>query len=218
MGISMDLQKIPPDEKELRYIAAMSRQSVVDAYKAWGEVSHAERRCIEEAFYEGCRVLDLGCGAGRFASLLGDRAGAYLGVDASAEMIAAARDRNPQHSFMEGDINHFSADEQAWDLILLMGNVIDGLHPFSRRKTLLQQCRKWLKPDGKVIGSSHLTKNGQRSGYYEENYHGAVIEDYRGSLTDHISEVEAGGFEIMLCMRDYRCQPADWCYWLAKRV
>lgn len=219
-GVDSDMkqQKIPPSEKELKYIAAMSRKRVVDAYKMWEEISHAERLCIEEAFHEGCRVLDLGCGTGRFANLIGDKAGAYLGIDASAEMIEAAQDKYPQFSFIRQDITSLTTDDQAWDIILLMGNVIDGLHPFSRREALLQQCRQWLKPEGKVIGSSHLAKSGQCAGYYRENYHDAFIENYRALLADHISEVEANGFEIMLCMRDYRCKPADWCYWLAKRT
>ena len=214
----MSHQKYQPNTKELDYIAAMSRRNVVDAYKKWEAISHAEHICIDEAFYAGCKVLDLGCGAGRFAKLLGDKAGVYLGVDVSAEMIDAAKEKYPELKFVQSDIINFRTDDDSWDLILLMGNVIDGLQPRSRRRLLLEQCKNWLKNDGKIIGSSHLTKNGQCAGFYEEDYHGAVIENYRGSLIDHISEIEECGFEIVLCCRDYRFQPADWCYWLAQKA
>ena len=213
----MNIQKERPNTKELDYIAAMSRKSVVDAYKNWEMISNAEHICLDEAFCAGCKVLDLGCGAGRFAKLLGDKAGVYLGVDASAEMIDAAREKYPDLNFIQSDIIDFRTDDDSWDLILLMGNVIDGLQPRSRRKILLEQCKNWLKNDGKIIGSSHLTKSGEKAGFYKEDYHGAAIENYRGSLTDHIFEIEKYGFEIMLCCRDYRIWPADWCYWLAQK-
>lgn len=214
----MSLQKDLPNTKELGYIAAMSRTGVVDAYKNWEAISHAEKICIDEAFFAGCKVLDLGCGAGRFANLLGEKAGVYLGIDASAEMINAAREKYPDFKFKQSDVIDFRTDENSWDLILLMGNVIDGLQPRSRRRILLEQCKSWLKNDGKVIGSSHLTQDGQRAGFYQEDYHGAIIENYRGSLIDHISEIEEYGFEIRLCCRDYRIWPADWCYWLAQKA
>lgn len=214
----MYFQNEQPNAKELNYIATMSRRSVVDAYKDWKDISHAEHICIDEAFYTGCKVLDLGCGAGRFANLLGDKAGLYLGVDASREMVEAAQEKYPNLKFVQNDIINFKTENNSWDLILLMGNVIDGLQPCSRRRILLEQCKNWLKNDGKVIGSSHIVKNGQCAGFYKEDYHGTIIENYRGSLTDHIAEIEEYGFEIMLCCRDYRIQPADWCYWLAQKT
>lgn len=214
----MGFQKDNPNKKELDYIAAMSRRSVVEAYKDWEAISRAEQICIDEAFYAGCKVLDLGCGAGRFANLLGDKAGVYIGVDASIEMISVAQKKYSNFKFIHSDIIDFKTEDNSWDLILLMGNVIDGLQPWSRRRTLLEQCKNWLKNDGKVIGSSHLVKNGQCAGFYKEDYHGADIENYRGSLTDHIFEIEKYGFEIMLCCRDYRIRPADWCYWLAQKI
>lgn len=204
-----------PNSKELDFIATMSRSSVVTAYSDWKAISQAEQICIDMAFRTGCRVLDLGCGAGRFANLLGKRASAYLGVDASAEMIEASRKNYPHLTFLQCDITELNINQTSWDLILLMGNVLDFLQPLSRRATVLSQCVNWLSNDGKIIGSSHLTKNGQSSGYYCEDYHGANVENYRASFAENISEAESYGLEVMFGCRDYRGDPADWCYWVA---
>lgn len=52
------------------------------------------------------RVLDLGCGAGNLSSVIRDRwPGAdVLGVDSSAEMIAHAREVDPDGRYEVGDV------------------------------------------------------------------------------------------------------------------
>jgi SAM-dependent methyltransferase len=193
----------------------MSRDSVVAAYATWTQVSAAEEACIAAADVPARRILDLGCGAGRFATKLGRDASHYLGIDASAEMIAAAQANCPELEFREGNILEFDAGANAWDLILLMGNVLDYLQPLGRRARLLDLCHGWLRPGGSIIGSCHLAKPGQSRGYYFEDYHGASVENHRASLGEIVSEVESHGFEIELVTRDYRDGPAaDWCYWL----
>jgi ubiquinone/menaquinone biosynthesis C-methylase UbiE len=49
---------------------------------------------VREADLRGRRVLDAGCGTGRFAAALASQARVW-GIDASAEMLAVARERIP---------------------------------------------------------------------------------------------------------------------------
>src|SRR5262249_34224926 len=51
---------------------------------------------VREADLRGQRVLDAGCGTGRFAAALGSQARVW-GIDASAEMLAVARERVPHN-------------------------------------------------------------------------------------------------------------------------
>lgn len=201
---------------EEAYIAAMSRKEVVDAYASWTEVTRAENACLELAFMPGTRVLDLGCGAGRFALRLGRQASRYLGIDASPAMIQVARRNCPDRDFAVGDIVEFDAGAGQWDLVLLMGNVLDCLHPEERRTLELQRCAVWLHAGGWMVGSSHLTERGQDRGYYSEDYHGAVIQNHRAALAEIVDEVESHGFEVALICRDYRETSADWCYWAGR--
>ena len=70
-------------EQEKNYVQALSRESVIEAYANWKELSVIEQQCIDMFLMEKSRVLDLGCGAGRIPRIFGDGLGSYLGVDCS---------------------------------------------------------------------------------------------------------------------------------------
>lgn len=214
----VETRTVPASPAETGYIEAMSRDEVVDAYSTWTLISQAEEMCLDRAIQPGSRVLDLGCGAGRFAAPIGRICRSYLGVDASAQMIRAARTNCPDLDFTVADIVEFSAEPAAYDLVLLMGNVLDYLHPEQRRTQLLAHCHSWLTPGGAIVGSSHLTKSGQPRGYYAEEYHGAQVSNHRASFAEIIDEVESNHFEVLAATRDNRVIPADWMYWVAQSV
>jgi SAM-dependent methyltransferase len=66
----------------------------------------------------GQRVLDFGCGTGRLSEWLTDRGAEVLGVDASPEMIAAARERVPSTRFAVLDSQRIPAQNGAFDVVL----------------------------------------------------------------------------------------------------
>jgi trans-aconitate methyltransferase len=131
-------------------------------------------------------------------------------------MIEAARSNCPDLTFLCEDIVTFLPERRQFDMILLMGNVLDCLHPLSRRSIMLNKCIELLIPGGIVIGSSHLRTSEQSAGYHEEEYHGAAIQNFRSSLDELVQEIESHGYEVMLVVRDYRDLTADWCYWVAR--
>jgi trans-aconitate methyltransferase len=51
----------------------------------------------------GERVLDLGCGRGELTAMLAARGAVVTGLDASEEMLVAARARHPELTFVAGD-------------------------------------------------------------------------------------------------------------------
>ena len=66
---------------------------------------------------EGTRVLDCGCGAGRFAALAAGRGATVAGLDAAEEMIAIARERTPDGDFRVGDLEALPWDTDSFDLV-----------------------------------------------------------------------------------------------------
>ena len=205
-----------PSSAEDRYVAAMSRLSVVSAYFRWKDLSDAERVCLGRYVDAQSRVLDLGCGAGRMVSALEIHPECYLGIDRSSAMVRAARLLHPEHTFRDEDFLSIGNEDVRFDVVLLMNNVLDMLHPFQRRADALRLAHRILDRPGILICSSHLTQQQQSSGYHAEDYHGEDVLCYRSSFFQFTAEVEAEQFDVLLAMRDFRAGVADWLYVVAQ--
>ena len=62
------------------------------------------------------RVLDCGCGAGRFARMAADRGARVAGIDASQELIEIAAERAPEGDFRVGDIEALPWKDDLFDV------------------------------------------------------------------------------------------------------
>jgi SAM-dependent methyltransferase len=65
----------------------------------------------------GSRMLDCGCGAGRFARMAADRGANVAGIDASAELIEVAAERTPEGEFRAGDIEALPWENDSFDIV-----------------------------------------------------------------------------------------------------
>jgi SAM-dependent methyltransferase len=65
----------------------------------------------------GTRVLDCGCGAGRFARMAADRGASVTGIDAAEELIAIAAERTPEGDFRVGDLEALPWLEDSFDVV-----------------------------------------------------------------------------------------------------
>jgi predicted N-acetyltransferase YhbS len=63
------------------------------------------------------RVLDCGCGAGRFTRMAADRGATVSGVDAAAELVAIAAERTPEGDFRVGEIETLPWPDDAFDVV-----------------------------------------------------------------------------------------------------
>lgn len=66
---------------------------------------------------KGTRVLDCGCGAGRFLHMAADRGASVAGIDASSELIAIAAERVPEGEFRTGDIEALPWADDSFDVV-----------------------------------------------------------------------------------------------------
>ena len=106
------------------------------------------------------RVLDLGCGNGRFALFLernpdfrGQRPFTCVGIDLSAELIAHARTATAglDHiRFQVDDIEECSLDAETCDLVALFG-VLHHLPGFDTRRRTLERAASALAPGGLLV-------------------------------------------------------------------
>jgi SAM-dependent methyltransferase len=110
-------------------------------WSGWGEILDR----LGELLPDPPRVLDVGCGNGRFARFLEDRLGGkfdYCGVDESPLALTEARKRLPSREFIEHDFLESTAPPslsgRRFDLIALFG----VLHHVPGRKNRLELMRR----------------------------------------------------------------------------
>ena len=96
------------------------------------------------------RVLDLGCGNGRWAKILADKCLEYVGVDVSKKFLESAQQSiaNPNAKFICMPAQDYCVDEQ-YDLILVI-----GLMTYLNDEDIVKlsiNCRKMLSSNGRLI-------------------------------------------------------------------
>ena len=62
-------------------------------------------------------LLDAGCGSGRFCTLASARGARVSGIDATPELLAIARERNPGADLRVGDLQFLPWDDGAFDVV-----------------------------------------------------------------------------------------------------
>lgn len=65
----------------------------------------------------GSKVLDCGCGAGRFAWMAADRGATVAGIDAAEQLITIAAERTPGGDFRRGDLEALPWPDGSFDVV-----------------------------------------------------------------------------------------------------
>jgi len=91
---------------------------------------------------KGMRVLDLGTGTGAWAEMFRLKGAEKVqGIDFSAKMLEAARQKHPEISFVNGDAeNLINIDDNSFDLVTA-SYVLHGVKENKRRKMLEEMNR-----------------------------------------------------------------------------
>ncbi|WP_062356406.1 class I SAM-dependent methyltransferase [Herbidospora yilanensis] len=93
---------------------------------------------------EGDRILDVACGAGLALELAALRGAWGAGIDASARLVAVARDRNPGADVRVGDMHDLPWDDASFDVVTSFRGVW-GTTPLA-----LREIHRVLRPGGRV--------------------------------------------------------------------
>jgi ubiquinone/menaquinone biosynthesis C-methylase UbiE len=143
-----------PENQNIRTYA---KASIVSYYQQLNELQPAEQILLKD-LSPSCEMLDIGVGAGRTTKHFYPLTTQYLGIDNSAEMIAACRKRFPklvETTFQVGDARDMScfADNQ-FDVILFSFNGIDYVSQNDRLQ-ILREVYRVGKPGATFCFSSH---------------------------------------------------------------
>ena len=93
-------------------------------------------------------VLDAGCGAGAFAYAIAGRVGSVVGIDASTELLAAAREGAPANAtFVEGDVMALPFGWGEFDIV----GCLRVLHHVRRPEVAMGEVARVLRPGGILL-------------------------------------------------------------------
>jgi len=147
------------------------------------------------------RILDLGCGTGQLTADIAKRGAEVVGLDASAEMIAQARQNYPFLEFIVADAAILQF-EQPFDAIFSNA----ALHWVLRYRQAIGSMFKALKPGGRLVlemggkGNVQLIEDALR---FRLDEHGFGLEAsmplwFFPSVGLYASALEEGGFSVSL--------------------
>jgi SAM-dependent methyltransferase len=163
----------------------------------------------------GLRVLDLGCGDALFGRrALDDGAASYLGVDGSANMVAAARRTlaDSGGAVVQASLLDWQPPEAAFDLVAsrlalhylpalapLFARVFDALVPggrfvYSVEHPVLTSCQR----DGRdaVVVDDWVVDDYFRPGPRVTRWLGAEVLKYHRTVEDHFRGLNEAGFVV----------------------
>jgi malonyl-CoA O-methyltransferase len=185
------MAKLGPDHR-----TGYKQVGVVEGYDGWAATYDQELNpliILEEGVtleligdVRGQRVLDLGCGTGRYCVLLAQRGAQVVGVDPSPEMLAQARRKVRSTSEVElhlGSIDTLDLPGEHFDLIVfaLVAGHLPELEPIFSRAVRL------LKPAGRMV-ISDIHPYWPVSGHDYTEFFDRAGQEYRIPLYPHLFE------------------------------
>jgi SAM-dependent methyltransferase len=110
---------------------------VLEGWTGWG--LDAYRNMLERVIVErGTKVLDMGCGAGRFSRIAADRGAQVAGIDATAAFVEIARERVRGGDFRVGDLEQLPWADDSFDVVtgfnsfIFAAGIVAALHEARR--------------------------------------------------------------------------------------
>ena len=128
----------------------------------WVRMAAEGRNVHGEAdFVEGLAptsVLDAGCGTGRVAVELAGRGYDVVGVDLDPAMLAGARAKRPDLTWVVGDLATVDLG-RTFDVVVLAGNVMIFLAPGTEAE-VVENLARHLGPAGALVAGFQLQPGG----------------------------------------------------------
>jgi SAM-dependent methyltransferase len=126
------------------------------AAETWAALQEPSGAPLYEATFDalgvgdGTQLLDVGCGAGLAVQLAAKRGATVSGFDASAGLLAVARDRMPGVNIRQGDLEELPYEDNSFDVVTAFNSVQYAADPLRA----LREIKRVATPSGIVAMAS----------------------------------------------------------------
>jgi ubiquinone/menaquinone biosynthesis C-methylase UbiE len=144
-------------------------------------------------------ALDAACGTGRHTRRLLQRGHEVIGVDATHEMLARARDAVPNADFRHGDLNDLPLEDASADLVVC-ALALEHVEELARP---VMELARVARPGGRVIISDvHpvLRALGGAAFFRGSDGSSAYVRGHPHSHADYLDAFAAAGLALRRCI------------------
>lgn len=122
----------------------------------WARVAVLDRVMLERVSLDSpSRVLDVGCGEGRFCRLLDGPGRRIAGIDPTRAFIEAARQRHPGGDYRVAGAENLPFEDESFDLVVSYLSLID-IEPL---EAALAEIARVLAPGGRLLLANLASHN-----------------------------------------------------------
>jgi len=108
------------------------------------------RFLFDDYLFPGEKILDIGCGNGRFFEVFKEKKVDYFGIDSSEKLIQIARNNYPEGKFQVGDALNLPFPNNFFDKVYSIA-VLHHVPSEEFRLQFLKEARRVLKTEGLLI-------------------------------------------------------------------
>jgi SAM-dependent methyltransferase len=142
----------------------MGNRSVIDEQRElwssnprdWAEIAEPANRPLFERLLDvtgvgpGTRLLDIACGSGYAASLAAARGAKVTGVDIAPGLLEIARERTPDGTFLEGEMDALPLPDDQFDVVTSVNGFQFALDPANA----FAEAARVLIPGGRLAAAT----------------------------------------------------------------
>ena len=159
---------------------------------AKGESIHGEADFV--CRFDPASVLDAGCGTGRVGIELARRGIDVVGVDLDDSMLASARAKAPDLTWVTGDLLDVDLG-RTFDVVVMPGNVMIFLAPGTETAVVANMARH-VSPGGRLIAGFQLRRGYELSQYDTDCAAAGLVLDARYSTWEGAPWRSGGDYAV----------------------
>jgi SAM-dependent methyltransferase len=170
-----------------------------------------ERQALDSA---SGRVLDVGCGAGRYALALQARGMAVTALDVSPGAVDVSRRRGVGSTVL-GTVSDHAAAGERYDTFLLMGENLGLLESAVRAQGFLAELAAMASPGARIIAHGADSQQSDDPAHVRYQQRNLELGRMPGQMTIRVRhrDLASDWFDYLLCSRDELAallEPTTW--------